>query len=382
MKVVALGGPGGVGRPAATLAAGFDFVEQLIVADRDGTAARGLAHELGAPVRAATIDVTDGDGLRRLLQDADVVLNTVGPSFRFGVPILQAAIDAGCHYLDVCDDWEPTLAMLDLHAEAEAAGVVAIIGLGASPGVSNLLARLAIDALDTCDTIYTGWDLSCAVPTAAGPTPSAATVHGLHQLSGTVRVWRDGIAVEERPVQATHLTLPGFGSGKVWTIGHPEAVTLPRTFPTLRTSLNVMHAPTTDVLGIRLLTALIDRSWVDLRQAATWAERLESTPPSPAQIRDGVRSGSRLPPLFALAEGSRDGTPAAACAAITAFPEGGMGAATGIPLAQGLRLLADGTVARPGVHTPEAVVPPQPFLDWLAPWCGCAPGEVVTLHVG
>ena len=43
-----------------------------------------------------------------------VVMNTVGPFFRFGVPILTAAIDAGTDYIDVCDDWEPTLEMLAL----------------------------------------------------------------------------------------------------------------------------------------------------------------------------------------------------------------------------------------------------------------------------
>ena len=58
--------------------------------------------------------------------------------------MLRAAIRAGCHYVDVCDDWEPTLEMLALDTEARAAGVTAVIGLGASPGITNLLAVQAI----------------------------------------------------------------------------------------------------------------------------------------------------------------------------------------------------------------------------------------------
>jgi short subunit dehydrogenase-like uncharacterized protein len=41
------------------------------------------------------------------------VLNCVGPFYRFGPPVLTAAIKAGVSYLDVCDDWEPTLDMLE-----------------------------------------------------------------------------------------------------------------------------------------------------------------------------------------------------------------------------------------------------------------------------
>ena len=54
-----------------------------------------------------------------------------------------AAIEAGAHYLDICDDWEPTLDMLELGERARARGVTAVIGMGASPGLTNLLAMKA-----------------------------------------------------------------------------------------------------------------------------------------------------------------------------------------------------------------------------------------------
>ncbi|MBW2087346.1 MAG: saccharopine dehydrogenase, partial [Deltaproteobacteria bacterium] len=57
--------------------------------------------------------------------------------------------EARCHYIDINDDWEPTLDMLKLDEEARQAGITAIIGMGASPGVSNLLAVKAMSLFDT-----------------------------------------------------------------------------------------------------------------------------------------------------------------------------------------------------------------------------------------
>ena len=122
MRVVALGGAGDMGRYAVRTAVAFDFVEEVVVADLQLAAAERIAERAGAKARPAAVNAEDAAGLRDLLRGADVVLNTVGPFYRFGVPILEAAIDAGCNYLDICDDWEPTLAMLELDPRARDAG--------------------------------------------------------------------------------------------------------------------------------------------------------------------------------------------------------------------------------------------------------------------
>ncbi len=70
-----------------SLALGFDFVEDVLVADLDGESAERFAAACGAKVRDAAVDVTDGGVLRRLLENADAVLNTVGPFCLFGAPI-------------------------------------------------------------------------------------------------------------------------------------------------------------------------------------------------------------------------------------------------------------------------------------------------------
>jgi len=52
--------------------------------------------------------------------------------------------------------------MIKLDANAKSAGVSATIGLGASPGLTNLMALIAIRELDEVTTVYTGWDAGVA----------------------------------------------------------------------------------------------------------------------------------------------------------------------------------------------------------------------------
>ena len=66
------------------------------------------------------------------MADTDLVMNTCGPFFLHAGHVLQTAIETGCHYLDICDDWEPTLEMLTFDQKAKEAGVSATVGLGAA----------------------------------------------------------------------------------------------------------------------------------------------------------------------------------------------------------------------------------------------------------
>jgi saccharopine dehydrogenase-like NADP-dependent oxidoreductase len=378
MKVVALGA-GEVGQWAARALLLDDRVEDLIVADRRAESAEETATSLGSRARPLTVDVLDTSRLQAVLRGSDVVVNTVGPFYRFGVPILRAAIRAGCNYLDICDDWEPTVEMLGLDAEARAARVTAVIGLGASPGLSNLLAVKAIRALDEAESVLTVWSLDSAVPepTPKGPTkgsrePGAATIHGIHQLTGRIRAFEEGREVSRRPLRRIEIDYPGIGRRYAWTIGHPEAVTLPRVFPQLRRSTNAMFSQRSTIALMKMLMGLVDLHLVSVERVARWVEGLEWVRP-PDSLISPVKSGSAspvdLPPLFALAMGTKKGEPARAGVALTAAPPGGMGGITGIPLALAVSLLADGALNRSGVFPPEAIIKPDALLAKLLPFC-------------
>jgi saccharopine dehydrogenase-like NADP-dependent oxidoreductase len=373
MKVIVLGA-GGMGRYAARTAAGFDFIDELVVGDLDEVAASSFAGELGPKARGVRVDVTDAADLARVLQGATAVLNTVGPFFRLGPPVLRAAIDAGVHYLDINDDWESTEAMLEMEQDARRRGITAVIGMGASPGMSNLLVVTAMRELDEVKAVYAGFDLDAAMPETRGDKPCAATIHGIHQLTGKIRVFEDGKFVDQRPMRRIELDYPGLGRRYGWTMGHPEAITFPRYAPSLERSLIVMTMDRTNIWGMRAIGLLIDANLISIERAGVWVERMEGVGKPVKTPADYMRelaaeNSPKLPPVFAIASGTKDGKPASVAAAILSAPATGMGGATGVPLAVGLAALRPDGELRRGVFAPESIVDPKEFFDLLAPLC-------------
>ena len=394
MKVLVLGA-GGMGKTAAKTVAGFDEVTHLVVADRETKSAESCAADCGPKASALTLDVTDAVALKTALSQVDVVLNCVGPFFRFGVPILNAAIESGTDYLDICDDPEPTLEMLDLDATAQANSVLAIIGMGASPGISNLLAATACASLDTIDDLITGWNLDDGADieeetSLQGNEASAAVVHWMEQCSGTVQSWVANELKAVKPLQPLQVDYPGIGKRTLWTVGHPEPVTLPRTFPNITHTSNAMVLGALDAFALRELAGRIDSGALTVEEAAQEITKAITTSRHSVFQRAlgwvaSKFSGPSFPSIFALAKGEKEGRPHVAAATIRAMPTGGMAGATGIPLAIGLKLLAQGKIKDKGVFAPEAVINPDVFFGEFEDFCTLpapvTPGTLVDFRL-
>jgi saccharopine dehydrogenase-like NADP-dependent oxidoreductase len=370
-----------MGRAAVRVAAGFDFLDTIVVADLDGGAAERAVAKFSEGARAGTlearsVDASDPGALRELFAAADVVLNTSGPFYRLGVGIVEAAIDTGTHLLDICDDWEPTLEMLALHDRAEAAGVTAIIGLGASPGVSNLLAKRAMAELDEVDNVYTAWpiDVGDAPPatpeTEAGDRPpNAALVHWMQQISGQVRVFSGGKPADVPPLRAVDIEYPGRGRGTAYSVGHPEPLTLTRHGRVKDNSANLMVGSSNLMAYLRGVRSAIDRGRLSVEEAAARVFRPSTAEQARAAVRAlFLRGRGKLPPFFAYADGLKEGRPCRVGVRVNSLPRG-MAGATGVPLALGLEQIANGRISGRGVFPPEEAVDEQPFFDALAPHC-------------
>ncbi|SHF67839.1 saccharopine dehydrogenase family protein [Streptoalloteichus hindustanus] len=381
MRVLALGGAGAVGAAAARLAAALPGVRRIEVADRDLAAAHRLAGQIranGTPAQARRVDIGDPTALRAALTDADVVLNTAGPFYRHGPTVLRAAIDTGTHYLDVCDDGEPTLDMLDLDGAARAAGVRAVVGVGASPGLSNLLAARAVRDLDAVHDLHTAWPVDVprapgrAAGTPLGPParPGAALLHWMHQISGEIPVVEDGVGRRRPPLRPVTLRLPGGRRGTAYTVGHPEPLTLGRSYrPTGHATTLMVVTPTTaaylDVLRRDLDAGRLTPATAAAALAAPSARRMARSLRRLHRFA-GPRS---LPPFFAVATGTRRGrrrTVLAHLPGASAFLAHDMATATAVPLALGLAQLLDGIPAAPGVRPPETALDVDRFLTDLA----------------
>jgi saccharopine dehydrogenase (NAD+, L-lysine-forming) len=150
-KVVVLGGCGAVGSVAAkTLAARTDFTE-VVIGDMNMAKARELA-AANSKITVVEVDASDAQSIKKA--GADVVLNCVGPFYRTVQMVLSAVIESGINYVDICDDVDVTLDILALDETAKRAGVTAVIGMGASPGATNLLAKYLVETqLEEAETI-------------------------------------------------------------------------------------------------------------------------------------------------------------------------------------------------------------------------------------
>lgn len=370
LTVVIVGGAGAMGRWAVRYIAKLGSAKRLLIADIDVARAQRVVDEVGGPCEAVRLDATDAAALREVFAGCAVVLNTMGPFSLFARPILEAALDSGCDYLDIDDDWESTLEGFDYDARARELGRRVVKGIGGSPGVSNLAALVAARHLDSVHEIITGWSMGGAVveddPSYTdGASTGAATEHWLIQVSGTIRVWRDGTTREIKPLQPVDLDYPGIGPVRTYTVGHPEALTLPRYVDGVANSMNVTSGWDWMFDHSRSVAAAYDAGTISLAEGARQIEN----PPIP--LERGPRDP--LAAVWALARGERDGRPAAVSVQPRAIPPGRMGGGTGAALAIGLELLRRDGITKPGVHAPEAVIDPAEFFALYAEFVN-APG--------
>jgi saccharopine dehydrogenase-like NADP-dependent oxidoreductase len=377
--------------PARHLLADHPRVDELVLADRDVEAAKAAAEACHGPVRPVGVDILHEADLRSVLAPADLVVNTAGPFFRLALPALSAAVATGTDYIDICDDWEPIEPMLALHRAAVDAGVTAVVGMGASPGLSNLLAVLASRQLDHVEHLYTAWPVDVDLDGRPDRTddedsgPSAAAVHWMQQISGSVTTVRGGELTATLPLEPVALDYPDRGRGTAYVVGHPEPIMFQRTFEPSGRSANVMVGTPTTMAFLDTLRADIDAGTLSLDEAVQQLDQ-----PGPARLaRAGLRSlrlagPGRLPGFFALATGTRAGRELRCGARLRTAPAG-MAAITGIPLAIGAGMLLDGAVGRSGVCLPERAFDPIAVFERLAPHCA-EPGsrwtDVVEVQVG
>lgn len=378
MNILAIGGAGAMGRAALHAVRDFPEVKQITIADIDPAAAKAAVQEIGDKAVALTLDIMDELALARAIDSADAVLNTSGPFFRFGVPVLKAVLASGRPYFDICDDPEPTLDMLKLDAYARETGSTAVVGIGISPGVTNLLALKAYRELDSVERLFTVWnvdgDTAAAEMGEKKDKAAAAYVHWLEQLTGTVPVYEKGAPKSRKPMEPVTVHYPGRGKRDLFRVGHPEAITLGYNFPEISEAPNLMVLGTELEIFLGGLADKVNKGQLTVDQAADKLAQ-QSTAGiiglgELLKILLGkLKRKVELPEAFALAEGLKNGKPASVACALMAVPEYDMGACTGIPMAVALRLYLDGKIKQTGVHAPETILDPDDFFKAFLPYC-------------
>lgn len=166
---ILLVGAGGVGDAVAKIAAERDFYELFVISDYDVNRAEATldwirdrhGDEVASKFLAIKIDASNAAGVAATAKEHGIthILNAVEPKF---VPtIFSGAFTAGANYVDMAMSLSeahpedphhlPGIKLGDqqyaLNEQWERAGLLALVGMGVEPGMSNVFARYAQDHL-------------------------------------------------------------------------------------------------------------------------------------------------------------------------------------------------------------------------------------------
>lgn len=371
MKVVVLGGSGDMGQVAVRTLLQNKAIDRIIIADNDTWRLRGFVESLMTErVSGEVVDISNEDGLVELIRMGDVVINTTGPFFQYGVGAVRAAIEAQRNYADINDDWKPTQDALRLDDKAKAAGITVLVGIGASPGLTNLLAKHAANQLDRVDAVHTAWsigDESDSSQEEASERLAAANVHFLHCASGKIPTFRNGEFEYITPLGETEEVTWPTGRVKFYHIGHAESVTLPRFIPGVRHACNLFGGSSQLVAALRELGRRIDKHELTASDAAGMLidEVIRKIQEQPEVAEEATIIGG----LLGAAEGMKGSRRVRYTYSLAAAPVGGMGGVTSVPLAIAAEMLLEGTISTKGVVAPEACIEPVSFLERYGRFC-------------
>ena len=388
-RVLVLGGCGGIGSVAVRTLASGDFFDEIVVAEKRYEAACEMAESLDPKrVKAVSIDVEDEAGIGKVIEGSTVVVNCIGPFYRFGPPVLRAVIESGINYVDVCDDLDATEAMLAMNDNAKKAGVSALIGMGNSPGLANVLARWCADEMlsevESVDIYHAH---------GGEPTEGAAVIkHRIHAMTSEIPLFIDGkfikVMMLEESGQAfvEETDFKDIGTYPVYPYPHPETITLPEHLKGIKRVTNN---------GVVLPLSYFDLTMDAVRLGICVEEPLVVQGNEVVPIEFAVAYIiSRRPALLAAAglseptgclkvkvSGKKEGEAHTYIFSMTS-KGAGAGEGTGIPAALGAILMSEGMITEKGVFPPEAGVSPTDILKLAGQVIkGTGMGEKVPIYI-
>ena len=370
-KIIVLGGCGSVGSVAVKTLASMEHFSEIVIGDINIEKADEIVSELGSDkVSAVKIDALDPKRVKSAIAGSDVVLNCAGPFYKLVPGILKAVIESGINYLDICDDVDVTIEILEMDEAAKSAGVTALIGMGSSPGATNLLAKFAADSLlDETDSID--------IFHAHGGEPSegeGVIGHRFHCMTIDVPMFLGGVLKyvkffgEDGIVLRQSFDFPVLGTVSLYPYPHPEQVTLPRHIKCRQVTNkgtvlpNEYYNLTMNLarLGFASKEPLNVRGQkvkpYDFAVAYIIKER--------ERILKETNFGSQRGCVSVIIKGKKDGKYSEYRFHLASRSQA-LGEGTAIPAVVGAILMFQGKISGKGVMPPEACVNPQDFIDLI-----------------
>jgi len=369
MKITVLGGCGTVGRVAVKTLAEPDLGYEVVVADLDEKKAVEVASESGGGnVSAVRVDASDPKSVKNAIKGSDIVLNCTGPFYKFVRTVLRTVIEAGINYVDICDDVDVTEDILKMDKDAKEAGITAVIGMGSSPGVTNLMAKFAADQLlDKVQAV----DIYHAH--GGEPVEGAGVIgHRFHCMGMDIPMFLDGelrtVGFFDEDGIALREEVDFYRLGeniRVYPYPHPEQVTIPKFIELNRVTNKGTVLPqeyynlTMELFRLGLTGTeplrVGDKEVVPYDFAIAFLLRERE------RILKETDFGDQRGCVKVVVTGEKDGKWRRYIFQIASESQA-LGEGTGMPAAMGVMLMGQGKITEKGVLPPEGCINPVDFL--------------------
>jgi len=370
MHIIVLGGAGAMGRVTVRTLTEYEDVDQITIADYNEARAHEVAVALNSSkLHVQQIDVTNEARLDALVQGADVVLSAV--EYVFNQPILRACIRQKVHYADLGGLFHMSRTLLAMSDEVEAAGITAILGMGGTPGITNLLARMAVDKLERVDSIKVQLGCGDQTPSTAPLVAPYSIRTVLDEFTKQPQVFAGGAWHAQEPLTGQEELVFPSPVGRATAIYslHSECATFPASFQEKGigyVSFKIAF-PNDFLTKLKFLVDLgfgsnepISVQGVKVSPREVLARLLEAVPVEEVEPQD-------CDVLRIVATGQAHGQQVEITNQVVVLPyrRWGIGAGaldTGTPLAIAGRMLARGEITMRGAFGPEVCVPTETFF--------------------
>lgn len=233
MGSVLIIGAGGVGnvvvRKCATVPEVF---ERICLASRTVSKCERIAKSLPRPIEIAAVDADDSAQVIKLVKKfkPDLIINVALPYQ--DLPIMDAALATGVHYLDTANYEPRDLAKFEYkwqwayHERYRKKGIMALLGCGFDPGVTNIFCAYAqkhhFDEIHSVDII----DCNAGEhghPFATNFNPEI----NIREITQRGKYWENGKWIEVEPMSVSRMIdFPEIGPRKAYLLYHEEEESL------------------------------------------------------------------------------------------------------------------------------------------------------------
>lgn len=385
MHLVVLGGGGAMGRITVRALAEDTRVTRVTIADVQLSAAERTVEWLDKgreKARAVAADVRDERALAELIEGAGAVLNAT--DYPFNLHVMRAALAARVAYADLGGLFHMTRRQYELDDVFRAAGITGVLGIGSTPGITNLLARVAADQLDHVERLDVRIGSGDFRPSGAPFVPPYSIRTIFDECTLEPMIYRQGRWASVAPMSGQEPVDFPSPIGRVTAMHtlHSEVALFPVSFRDkgLRHASFKIAFPPPFLAQLKLLVdlGLAGTEPVDTRGP----ERGTTTRVVPRELFVALlaaRQAEAGPPgapddcdvLRVVAQGTHAGKPTHLVEDMVVLPYkawkvGAGDIDTGVPLAIAGILLASGKARATGVHGAEMIFEPREFLRELA----------------